>query len=101
YSLDNYIRSLKEWKKSMYIYEVNLSIHENPNPVINGLRKHVYSHKVRRLSIEDCREALFEYVNKNGITKENFNGGELYKEGEYIGYLTYEGEVQVSEDFEG
>lgn len=98
YSLENYIRSLKEWNKSLYIYEVNLSLHKNPNPVINGLRHHVNSYKAKNLSIEDCREALFEYVNDNSITKENFKGGELYKEREYIGYMTYEGDVYLSAD---
>jgi hypothetical protein len=46
---------------------------------------------VKMNTIEECQKAVRNYIMENDFGSGNWTGGKVYKDGEQIGYISYNG----------
>lgn len=87
------------------MYAVRLSACGNPDHwedpddnIVNGVR--VRSKVVKKRTIKECQLAVRRYIDDNMLGGGNWNGGEVYKDGVHIGYISYNGRFWEKDVFE-
>ena len=66
---------------------VNIDIGQNPSKPLFG----VPSSSNQFDSIEECQSAVSDYIDKYDLGAGNWNGGNVYEDGKYIGLISYNG----------
>lgn len=76
------------------MYKVNLKAcgnidhFENPyDNKVNGVE--VPQEMAEASSIEECQSIVKKYIEENNLGSGNWDGGEVYKDGTYIGRISY------------
>lgn len=68
----------------------NIDHKEDPNKnIVNGIV--VESENIPADSIEECQRTVREYIEKNRLGAGNWTGGQVFNNGEKIGYISYNG----------
>ena len=68
----------------------NIDFNENPyDNIINGFK--VPSQIIETHSIEECQNIVLNYIEEYCLGSGNWTGGQVYKENEQIGYISYNG----------
>lgn len=68
----------------------NIDHGENPYiNVVNGAR--IKANRVACESIEECQKAVCKYIDDNLLGGGNWTGGRVFKDGEQVGYISYNG----------
>lgn len=66
----------------------NIDHYENPySNIVNGVE--VERKVVEAESIEECQKAVDKYIEENELGGNNWDGGQVFKDGEQIGYISY------------
>lgn len=79
------------------MYKVILSAAGNPdhneNPFSNVVKGKIIKGRVaKRPTIEACRKAVIDYIDRNDLGAGNWTGGKVYNsDDEYVGYISYNG----------
>ena len=75
------------------IYEVELSAESNPDFEKSSHEGsvNIKSHKVKAKSIENARDVVMSFIMENDLGGGNWSGGNVYKNGEKIGHVSYNG----------
>ena len=71
--------------------EVVLSAHGNPDHGENPYSNVAHNAICYADSIEECQQIVSRYIEKNDLGSGNWTGGAVYKDGEQIGYISYNG----------
>lgn len=68
----------------------NIDHNENPyNNIVNGTR--IDGKVVEANSIKECQKIVREYIERNLLGGGNWTGGKVFKDGEQVGYISYNG----------
>ena len=78
------------------MYTVKLSGHGNidhdENPYLNIVNNEIIEAAVAEAnSIEECQSIVRNYIEENGLGGGNWTGGEVFKNGEKVGRISYNG----------
>ena len=73
------------------MYIVQLSAHGNIDHRENPYLKIVAEKFPSANSIEECQQIVCEFIEENNLGAGNWTGGKVFKNGEQVGYISYNG----------
>lgn len=65
----------------------NIDYGQNPYELLYGVPKRV----IKATSIEECQQIVRNYIDFYNIGSGNWDGGDVFKDGKFIGYISYNG----------
>lgn len=65
----------------------NIDYGQNPYEPLYGVPKRV----IKATSIEECQQIVINYIDFYDIGSGNWDGGDVFKDGKLIGYISYNG----------
>lgn len=73
------------------MYTVELKSCGNPDHYENPYKSVSPSEIYKAETIEECRKAVEDYIDKYDLGGGNWNGGNVYRNEEYVGHISYNG----------
>ena len=68
----------------------NIDHYENPyDNIVNGIE--IKKKIVEAETIEECQKAVEDYIDENDLGGGNWDGGQVFKDDERVGYISYNG----------
>lgn len=65
----------------------NIDYGQNPYELLYGVPKRV----IKATSIEECQQIVRNYIYFYNLGSGNWDGGDVFKDGKLIGYISYNG----------